>query len=457
MDRFGSSYSYGNLHVLPASSEDNPECLTQDEAILEQFAQHRWALPDLRTLHIMRVRIASHKTEARMPQARGRTAQRTHTFTESVIREMTRVAHEYDAVNLAQGFPDFPAPTLLKEAAAKAIYDDINQYAITWGTPRLRHALARKYFDLYGIGVDPEREITITCGATEAMASIMLALVDPGDEVVVFEPFYENYGPDTVLSNAKPVFITLEPPDYRLDPDQLEAAIGPRTKALVLNTPNNPTGRVFDREELQGVVDLCLKHDILAITDEIYEHIHYTGEHIPLATWDGMADRTITVSGLSKTFSVTGWRVGTIVAPPDLTDAIRKVHDFLTVGAPAPLQEACAVGIEELGSEYYESLAAEYGKRGNILSKALHEAGFNCSAPEGAYYILADFSNISGKDDTTFAKHLARDAGVASVPGSSFFSVPERGASLVRFAFCKRIETLHDAGERLRAYAEHRT
>lgn len=404
----------------------------------------------------MPVRTDFPRTEAHMAQSRGRTARRTHTFTESVIREMTRVAHEYDAVNLAQGFPDFPAPMLLKEAAAKAIYNDINQYAITWGTPRLRHALAQKYYDLYDLEVDPEREITITCGATEAMASIMLALVDPGDEVIVLEPFYENYGPDTVLSEAKPVFITLEPPAYRLNADQLEAAIGPRTKALVLNTPNNPTGRVFDREELQGVVDLCLKHDILAITDEIYEHIHYKGEHIPLATWDGMANRTITVSGLSKTFSVTGWRVGTIVAPPDLTDAIRKVHDFLTVGAPAPLQEACAVGIEEIGSEYYESLAVEYRARGDILSNALHEAGFKCSAPEGAYYILADFSNLSGKDDTTFAKDLARDAGVASVPGSSFFSVPERGASLVRFAFCKRTETLLDAGDRLRTYAEHR-
>ena len=399
----------------------------------------------------------SLKTEVRMAQARGRTARRTHTFTESVIREMTRVARKYDAVNLAQGFPDFPAPMLLKEAAAKAIYDDINQYAITWGTPRLRQALARKYLDLYDMEVDPEREITITCGATEAMASIMLALVDPGDEVIVFEPFYENYGPDTVLSEASPVFITLEPPSYRIDPSQLEAAIGPRTKALVLNTPNNPTGRVFDREELQAVVDLCLKHDILAITDEIYEHIYYKGEHLPLATWEGMADRTITVSGLSKTFSVTGWRVGTIVAPPDITDAIRKVHDFLTVGAPAPLQEACAVGIEELGSSYYESLALEYSSRGNTLLSALQEAGFNCSAPEGAYYILADFSRISSEDDTTFAKHLARYAGVASVPGSSFFSEPDRGRSLVRFAFCKRTQTLQDAGDRLRAYAGTRT
>ena len=388
-----------------------------------------------------------------MAQMVDRTARRTRTFTESVIREMTRVAKVHDAVNLAQGFPDFPTPELLKEAAVDAIRRDVNQYAITWGAPRLRHALAGKYARLYGMDVDPEREITVTCGATEAMAAVMLALIDPGDEVIVLEPFYENYGPDAILSEAKPVFLTLEAPAYRLERARLAALVTARTRAIVLNSPNNPMGRVFDREELQAVADLCTQHDLLALTDEIYEHIYYRGEHIPLATFPGMAERTVTVSGLSKTFSVTGWRVGTIVAPADLTDAIRKVHDFLTVGAPAPLQEACAVGIEALGPDYYASLVTEYEDRGRTLLGALQDAGFRCHAPEGAYYILSDFSELSHEDDTTFSKRLAREAGVAPVPGSSFFSVPERGRSLVRFAFCKKLETLEEAGARLRRFS----
>jgi aminotransferase len=382
-----------------------------------------------------------------------RIARRTETFTESVIREMTRVAREHDAVNLAQGFPDFPAPEVLKEAACAAIRQDINQYAITWGAPRLRNALARKYGELYGMDVDSERDITITCGATEAMAAVMLAVVDPGDEVIVLEPFYENYGPDAVLSEARPVFLSLSPPDYRLERDALRALVTGRTRAVVINTPNNPTGRVFDRQELAAVAEICVEHDLLCITDEIYEHILYEGEHVPLATLDGMAGRTITVSGLSKTFSVTGWRVGTIVAPADLTDAIRKVHDFLTVGAPAPLQEACAVGIEELGPEYYRDMVALYRERRDVLVAGLRDAGFRCAPPQGAYYVLADFSPLSDEDDTTFSKRLSREAGVAPVPGSSFFSVPERGRSLARFVFCKRLETLREAGERLRAFA----
>jgi len=390
-----------------------------------------------------------------MAQKIDRTARRTRTFTESVIREMTRVARESDAVNLAQGFPDFPAPDVLKEAAADAIRRDVNQYAITWGAPSLRRALAGKYRSRYGMAVDAEREITITCGATEAMAAVMLALIDPGDEVIILEPFYENYGPDAILSEAKPVFLTLEPPGYRLERDRLAALVTPRTRAIVLNSPNNPMGRVFGREELQAVADLCLEHDLLAFTDEIYEHILYQGEHIPLATFPGMAERTVTVSGLSKTFSITGWRVGTIVAPPDLTNAIRKVHDFLTVGAPAPLQEACAVGLERLGADYYASLASGYAERGRILLAALQDVGFHCQMPEGAYYILADFSELSTDNDTTFSKRLAREAGVAAVPGSSFFSEPERGRSLVRFAFCKQIETLEEAGARLRYYSGH--
>jgi len=382
-----------------------------------------------------------------------RTARRTHSFTESVIREMTRVAREHDAVNLAQGFPDFPAPDLLKEAACAAIRADVNQYAITWGSPNLRNALARKYSERYGMDVDTEREITVTCGGTEAMVAVMLAIVDPGDEVIVMEPFYENYGPDAVLCEASPVFVTLEAPDYRLEKAMLEEAVSAKTRAIVINTPNNPTGRVFDREELQAIADVCIEHDIIAITDEIYEHIYYEGEHIPLATFEGMRNRTITISGLSKTFGVTGWRIGTIIAPAALSHAIRKVHDFLTVGAPAPLQEACAVGLNELGPEYYEDMVAAYKERGAVLVSALQEAGFKCRHPQGAYYILADFSDLSDEDSMTFGKRLTVDGGVAPVPGASFFSVPERGHSLVRFVFCKRVETLHEAGERLLAFA----
>jgi aminotransferase len=292
------------------------------------------------------------------------------------------------------------------------------------------------------------------------MASVMMALVDPGDEVIVMEPFYENYGPDAILCDARPVFLTLEAPDYRLDRAMLDEVVTPRTRAIVVNTPNNPTGRVFDRDELQTIADVCIEHDILAITDEIYEHIYYEGEHVPLATFPGMAQRTVTVSGLSKTFSVTGWRVGTIVAPPDLTDAVRKVHDFLTVGAPAPLQEACAVGIEQLGRDFYEGLAGSYRERGEVLVGALRDAGFRCAMPQGAYYVLADFSGLSDEDDSTFAKRLAREARVAPVPGSSFFGSPGTrgegtggGRTLVRFAFCKRLETLHEAAERLARFA----
>ncbi len=382
-----------------------------------------------------------------------RTASRTHSFTESVIREMTRVADEHGAVNLAQGYPDFPAPALLKEAACAAIREDVNQYAITWGAPKLRHALARKYARCYGMDVDTETEITITCGGTEAMASVMLALVDPGDEVIVMEPFYENYGPDAILCQAKPVFVTLEAPEYRLEKAMLDEAVSPRTRAIVINTPNNPTGRAFDREEMQAVADLCIEHDLLAITDEIYEHIYYEGEHVPLATFEGMRDRTITISGLSKTFSVTGWRIGTIIAPPVLSHAIRKIHDFLTVGAPAPLQDACAAGLDELGPDYYTDMVAGYRERGDVLVGALQEAGFDCRFPQGAYYVLADFGGLSDEDSMTFGRRLTAEAGVAPVPGASFFSEPERGHSLVRFVFCKQIDTLREAGERLRAFA----
>ncbi len=376
------------------------------------------------------------------------TAKRTHSFTESVIRGMTRLASEHGAINLAQGFPNFPAPDVLKEAAARAIRDDVNQYAITWGAKRLRDALARKYAEWYGMVVNPETEITVTCGATEAMASALLAIVDPGDEVIVFEPFYENYGPDAVLSGAKPVYVPLAATG-ELDLDRLAAAFSRRTRAIIVCTPNNPTGRVLSRRELGAIAELCRRHDAYAVTDEIYEHIYYEGEHIPIATLEGMRARTVTISGASKTFSVTGWRIGTIVAPPDATDAIRKVHDFLTVGAPAPLQEAVAAGLETLGDEYYQGLTRDYRARRDLLCRALVDAGFRCTPPQGAYYVLADCSAVSELPDDEFAVWLTKEIGVAPVPGSSFFSNPEAGRRMVRFAFCKTEDLLREAALRL--------
>jgi len=384
-----------------------------------------------------------------MPSHPNRTARRTRSFTESVIREMTRVAQVHDAINLAQGFPDFPAPALVKEAACRAIQGDVNQYAVTWGSPRLRHAIADAYRRWYGLEVDGDREVTVTCGATEAMVAVLLATVDPEDEVVVLEPFYENYGPDTVLCSARPVHLPLEAPEFRLDSSALRRCVGPRARAIILNTPNNPTGRVFSRAELEAVASVCREHDLLLLTDEIYEHIVYDGAHICPATLPGMRERTIVVSGASKTFAVTGWRVGTILAPPDLTDAIRKVHDFLTVGAPAPLQEAVAAGLEGLPGDYYEDLVEGYRSRRDVLVEGLTRAGFRCRAPEGAYYVLADHSGLSDLDDTSFARWMAREPKVACVPGSSFFSEPERGRTLVRFAFCKTLGTLEEAADRL--------
>ena len=377
-----------------------------------------------------------------------RTARRTHSFTESVIRGMTRLANEHGAINLAQGFPNFPAPDVLKEAAARAIREDVNQYAITWGAKRLRDALAAKYASWYGLTVNPETELTVTCGATEAMASALLALIDPGDEVIVFEPFYENYGPDAILCGAAPVYVPLRAGEP-LDLDRLRKAFTPRTRAIIVCTPNNPTGRVLSRTELEAIAELCRAHDAWAVTDEIYEHIYYEGTHIPLATLPGMRERTITVSGASKTYSVTGWRIGTIVAPAGATAAIRKVHDFLTVGAPAPLQEAVAVAIETLGRDYYEGLSREYRARRDLLCGALAEAGFRCRPPEGAYYVLTDFSALSDLPDDEFARWLTAEHGVAPVPGSSFYSRPELGRREVRFAFCKTDEMLQEAARRL--------
>jgi aspartate/methionine/tyrosine aminotransferase len=383
------------------------------------------------------------------------TARRTHGFRESVIRGMTRLAREYGSINLAQGFPNFPAPELLKDAAARAIHDDINQYAITWGAQRLRDAIAEKYQQWYQLEIDPEREITVTCGATEAMISTLLAIVNPGDEVIVFEPFYENYGPDTILADARPVYVPLEP-GMPLDLDRLASAFTSRTRAIVVNTPSNPAGRVLTRAELEAIRDLCIRHDALAVTDEIYEHIRFEGDHIPIATLPDMRNRTITISGASKTFSVTGWRIGWILAPAELTDAIRKVHDFLTVGAPAPLQEGVAVALKELGPSFYRDLAASYRSRRDLLFGALIDAGFSCTPPEGAYYILSDFSQLvlpgrgAPMSDIEFAVWLSREVGVTPVPGSSFFREGGGGRGLVRFVFCKTDDILLEAARRLR-------
>jgi aspartate/methionine/tyrosine aminotransferase len=371
-------------------------------------------------------------------------------FTESVIREMTRLAQRHGAVNLSQGFPDFAAPAEVKEAAREAIARDVNQYAITWGARSLREAIARKTERLYGLPVDPEREVTVTCGSTEAMIATLLAVLDPGDEVVLFEPFYENYGPDAVLSGAVPRYVKLRPPDWSFDPDELRRAFGPNTRAIVLNTPNNPTGKVFDGSELEVIADLCRRHDAVAITDEIYEHILYDGaQHVPIATLPGMSERTVTINGMSKTYSVTGWRVGWAVAPPVLTAAIRKVHDFLTVGAAAPLQEAGAVALA-LPDAYYETLAAAYARRRDRLLAILEPTGLRAYRPRGAYYVMTEIDALGWDDDVAFARHLVEEIGVAVVPGSSFYRDPTDGRTQVRFAFCKKDETLDEAERRLR-------
>jgi len=370
-------------------------------------------------------------------------------FTESVIREMTRLANLHGAVNLSQGFPDFAAPEEVKEAARRAVAADINQYAITWGARSLRQAVARKFERLYGVPVDPEREVTVTCGSTEAMIATLLAVLNPGDEIVAFEPFYENYGPDAILSGAVPRFVRLRPPDWTFDPDELAAAFSDRTRAIILNSPQNPTGKVFSREELETVAELCRRHDALAVTDEIYEHILYDGAvHVPMATLPGMGERTVTINGMSKTYSVTGWRVGWAIAPPLISNAIRKVHDFLTVGAAAPLQEAGAVALD-LPASYYEALAQGYDVRRQRLIPILERAGFRVYRPRGAYYVMTEIDGLGWDDDVAFARHLIEEIGVAVVPGSSFYQDPAHGRRQVRFAFCKKEETLAEAERRL--------
>ncbi|HEY7522370.1 MAG TPA: aminotransferase class I/II-fold pyridoxal phosphate-dependent enzyme [Candidatus Limnocylindrales bacterium] len=380
-----------------------------------------------------------------------RISRKAETFTESVIREMSRLAIAHGAVNLAQGYPDFPCPPELKDAAVEALHADLNQYAITWGAKPLRDAIAAKTARTYpGWDPDPEREVTVVCGATEGMIAAMLGILDPGDEVVVFEPFYENYGPDAILTGATPRYVTLHEPDWSIDAAELQAAIGPRTRAIVVNSPHNPTGKVFSRGELELIARLCREHDLVAFTDDIYEHIVYEGEHIPLATLPGMRARTVSVNSTSKTYSVTGWRVGWVIAPPDLSVGIRKTHDFLTVGAAAPLQHAAAAALA-LHDGYYRRLAADYRERRDTLIGALREAGFRVHEPAGAYYVMTDIRDLTSDDDVTFVRELIEGPGIAAVPGSSFFSRPELGRSKVRFAFPKKLDTLRDAAARLAA------
>jgi aspartate/methionine/tyrosine aminotransferase len=406
----------------------------------------------------------SSRPDSAMSQVARRTlSAKAEQFTESVIREMTRLALKHNAVNLSQGFPDFAAPAEVKEAARQAISDDINQYAITWGAKPLRDAIVEKFERTQGIRVDPEREITVCCGSTEAMMSSMMAIINPGDEIVVFEPFYENYGPDAILSGATPRFVKLRPPDWSYDERELAAAFGPHTKAIILNTPNNPTGKVFTRAELEFIRGLCVRWNAFCITDEIYEHILYDGaEHISMARIDGMRDRTIVINGMSKTYSVTGWRVGWAIAPPEATESIRKVHDFLTVGAAAPLQQAGAIALH-LPQSYYDKLAKDYAARRERLLKILTGAGFTVFKPRGAYYIMTDISRFNFPSeqfpaetrDVSFAKFLVEQVGVAVVPGSSFYNEARDGATQVRFTFCKKESTLAAAEERLSHLAEH--
>ena len=379
-----------------------------------------------------------------------RASRAASSFTESVIREMTRLAQLHDAINLGQGFPDFPAPAEVKEAAQRAIAEDHNQYPITWGVPSFREAIAATYARDYGMTVDPETEICVMCGATEAMASAFLGLLDPDDEVVVFEPFYESYGPDAVLAGASLRYVTLRPPHWTFDPDELAAAFGRRTRAIVVGTPHNPTGKVFTREELSQIAALCVEHDVIALTDEIYEHITYDGAvHIPIATLPGMAERTVTIGALSKTYAVTGWRVGWAIAAPALMAGIRATHDFLTVAAATPLQLAGVAALALPGS-YYERMRAEYQERRDVMLRVLRDAGLTADPPQGAYYVMADLSALEQPNDVAAARWLVEEVGVAAVPGSSFFSRPELGSHLLRFAFPKKIETLEEAGRRLR-------
>ena len=376
-------------------------------------------------------------------------SERVVQFKESVIREMTRLALQHGAVNLAQGFPDFAAPAEIKHAAQQAIADDINQYSITWGAKPFRDAICDYYRRFYDLDLDPEREITVCCGSTEGMIASLLALLNAGDEVVIFEPFYENYWPDSQLSGARCRYVRLQPPDWTFDREELRKAFTSRTRAVIVNTPNNPTGHVFSAAELAQIGQLCEEFDSLLITDEIYEHILFDGaRHVPPVTLPGLRDRCVLVNSLSKTFSVTGWRVGWVIAPPELTNSIRKVHDFLTVGAASPLQQAGVTALQ-LPDSYFAGLAKRYAEKRDLLLGILEDSGFVPLAPRGAYYIMCDISKLTARNDVEFCSDLVKHTGVAAVPGSSFFSDPADGSRLIRFCFAKRRETLLAAGERL--------
>ena len=375
------------------------------------------------------------------------TARHLDRFTESVIREMTRIAAEHNAINLSQGFPDFDPPSELIAAAHRAIDGDHHQYAVTWGAPRFRQALARKQSRWMGLDLDPDSHIVVTCGSTEAMMVAMMTACNPGDRVIIFSPFYENYGADTILSGAEPIYVPLRPPEFGFDPDELRRAFEKGAKALVLCNPSNPTGKVFTRDELQLIADLAVEFDAFVITDEVYEHIVFEPhEHLYMASLPGMFERTISCSSLSKTYSVTGWRLGYVIAAPEVIAGAKKVHDFLTVGAAAPLQEAAVTGLE-LPDSYYRKLTAEYTRRRDVFLEYLDRAGLRYTTPDGAYYVLVDISDFDAPDDTAFCRWLAGEIGVAAVPGSSFFAEPVN--HLVRFHFAKREETLRAAGERL--------
>ncbi|MFQ5897096.1 MAG: pyridoxal phosphate-dependent aminotransferase [Candidatus Methylomirabilia bacterium] len=386
-----------------------------------------------------------------------RLSERVRGFTESVIREMTRVNNLYGGVNLAQGMPDFPPPRELVEAAHRALDGDFHQYAITWGAPQLRRTIADTYRQFYGMEVDPERNVTVCCGSTETMLATLLAVLNPGDQVIIFEPFYENYGPGCIIAGADPIFVPLEAPDFSFDPDRLRRAVTRRARAIIFNSPNNPTGKVFSREELQAIADLCLTHDLLAITDEIYEHIIFDGErHIPIATLPGMAERTVTISGVSKSYSVTGWRVGYAIASPEISLGIRRAHDFITVGAPHPLQDAAVTALR-LPDSYYVWLREMYQAKRDLLLELVESSGFHAYKPKGAYYLLTEAGHLIKRfrsaDDMAFALYLAKEIGVATVPGSSFYAHPELGRTKIRFCFPKADETLQEAGRRLQKLA----
>ena len=366
---------------------------------------------------------------------------------------MTRVVMQHGGVNLAQGMPNFRPPQALIDAAHKALEGDFHQYAVTWGAPNLRRAIANKYGKFYGMPIDSEMHVTVCCGSTETMLATLLAVLNPGDEVIVFEPFYENYAPGCIIAGAVPIWVPLEPPEFGFDPERLAQAVTPRTKAVIFNSPNNPSGKVFSRADLQAIADICLKHDLLAITDEIYEHIVYDGlGHTPIATLPGMAERTITISGISKSYSVTGWRIGWAVAPPEISVGIRRAHDFITVGAPAPLQEAAVTALT-LPDSYYVELREKYQARRDLLLPYVERAGFVAWKPRGAYYILTEAGHfikaLGLEDDTAFAMWLIKEVGVATVPGSSFYAHPELGRTKIRFCFPKTDDMLREAGERL--------